>query len=95
MKKLKKFKELIEKEEYFKAHEILEEEWLKHKKNNNELQYPYRGLINAAVSLELKKRGRSKKTYKKVWENFKKYEKYYSDYEEFIHIARFLENINP
>ncbi|WP_456479338.1 DUF309 domain-containing protein [Nautilia sp.] len=77
MNELHLFKELIEQKKYYKAHESLEKKWQKLKKENSPLQYAYKGLINAAVSFELKKRGRPKHTYEKVWSNFEKYSSFY------------------
>jgi hypothetical protein len=54
-KAFKKFRELIEKEEFFDAHEVLEEIWHPMRKSSHPDSDIIRGFINAAVSLELKK----------------------------------------
>ena len=88
-----KFISLIESEEYFKAHEILEEYWHTIRKTSNPYKNVYRGFINAAVSLELKKRGR--KNYKKVWINYEKYKPLYLKKQEFVRVMEFLDNKRP
>ena len=65
------FKLLIQQEEYFKAHEVLEEIWHYMRKSLHHDRNIIRGFINAAVALELKKRGRN--NYLKVWETYEKY----------------------
>ena len=88
-----KFKDFILKEQFFEAHEVLEEYWHTIKKTNHPYKNVYRGFINAAVAMELKKRGRE--SYKKVWNNFEKYKPLYMQKREFIEIMEFLENLNP
>jgi len=83
------FKELIQKGEYFKAHEVLEEEWQKIKKSKSNLSFIYKGFINAAVAFELKKRNRD--SYKKAWRGFEKYKKNYLKDKEAVEIMKFLE----
>ena len=66
MKEIEKFKELINLEEYYNAHEALEELWFPIRKSKDNYCLLLKGFINAAVSLELHKRGKieqSKKTY--------------------------------
>jgi predicted metal-dependent hydrolase len=87
------FKELIIQEKFFEAHEVLEEYWQKIRKSNNPYKNAYRGFINAAVAMELRKRGRN--SYKKVWENYEKYRYLYLKKEKFIEIMHFLDNLNP
>jgi len=87
------FKNLIDKELYFDAHEILEEYWHTIRKTDNPYKNIYRGFINAAVSLELKKRGR--KNYKKVWLTYEKYKDMYKEKKEFIEIMKFLDSKKP
>jgi predicted metal-dependent hydrolase len=90
-----KYKEHILNNEFFEAHEVLEEVWQKLRKTDNNLQWAYKGLINAAVALELKKRKRETQVYKAVWKNFEKYNKYYKLSEEIKKTAEFIENFNP
>jgi hypothetical protein len=72
-KRLDKFIELIQKKEYFNAHEILEEIWHPMRKSLHPDRDIIRGFINAAVALELKKRG--KNNYLKVWNTYEKHKK--------------------
>jgi len=88
-----KFKYLINNELYFDAHEILEEYWHTIRKTDNPYKNIYRGFINAAVSLELKKRGR--KNYKKVWFTYEKYKYLYKEKKEFVEIMNFLDSKRP
>ncbi len=53
---LNEFIKLLEKEEFFNAHERLEECWRRLKRENIKLQRVFRGLINGAIALEHKKR---------------------------------------
>ena len=87
------FKDLIEKEQYFEAHEVLEEYWHTIRKTSNPYKNVYRGFINAAVAMELKKRGR--KNYKKVWLTYEKYKPLYMQEKEFIEIMYFLDSKKP
>jgi len=95
MNEFEKYKEYILNGEYFKAHEVLEEVWQTLRKSNDDLQWAYKGLINAAVSLELKKRKRDEKLYIAVWGNFEKYKKYYNLSDEIKQTAEFLEKYKP
>ena len=88
-----KFKILINEEKFFEAHEVLEEYWQRIRKTNNPYKNVFRGFINAAVALELKKRGR--KNYKKVWMTYEKYKPLYLEKEEFIEIMKFLDSKKP
>jgi len=90
-----KYKQYILNGEYFEAHEVLEKVWQDLRKTDNNKQWAYKGLINAAVALELKKRKKPKKVYKTVWENFEKYKKYYSLSEEIKKTAEFVEKFKP
>ena len=84
---------LIKKEKYFEAHEVLEEYWHTIRKTSNPYKNVYRGFINAAVAMELKKRGR--KNYKKVWLTYEKYKPLYMQEKEFIEIMYFLDSKKP
>jgi len=87
------FKLLINKEEFFEAHEILEEYWHKIRKTFNPYKNVYRGFINAAVALELKKRGKG--NYQKVWNTYEKYKPLYLQKTEFVEIMEFLDTKKP
>ena len=70
--KITKYLELIEKERFYDAHEVLEEYWYpKRFEECNEVRL-VKGLINAAVSFELVKKGRIEAS-KKAWRNYLKY----------------------
>ena len=87
------FKELIKKGKYYEAHEVLEEYWHTVRKTDNPYKNAYRGFINAAVALELKKRGRDR--YKYVWETYEKYRDLYLKEDKFIEIMKFLDKYKP
>jgi uncharacterized protein YqgQ len=87
------YKRLILKEEYFEAHEVLEEEWHKIRKSDNNLKWALKGLINAAVALELKKRKRN--NFKKVWNTFEKYSDYYKLDKTIYDISEFVKKYKP
>jgi len=89
----KRFKYLINNHLFYEAHEILEEYWHTIRKTDNPYKNVYRGFINAAVSLELKKRGR--KNYKKVWLTYEKYKYLYKEKKEFIEVMNFLDSKRP
>ena len=89
----KKFQDLINKKLYFEAHEILEDYWHTIRKTDNPYKNVYRGFINAAVSLELKKRGR--RNYKKVWLTYEKYKYLYKENKEFVEVMNFLDSKRP
>jgi len=92
MSLFQKFKLLIIKEKFFEAHEVLEEYWHTIRKTDCPYKNVYRGFINAAVAMELKKRGRN---YKKVWKTYEKYKHLYLQKEEFIEIMKFLDSKKP
>jgi guanylate kinase len=93
MKLFYEFKELIKKEKFFEAHEVLEEYWHTIRKTDNPYKNVYRGFINAAVALELKKRG--KNNYIKVWKTYEKYRHLYLKKNEFIEVMKFLDKYKP
>ena len=70
-KAFEKFKSLIIQKQYYEAHEVLEEVWHPMRKSLHPDRDIIRGFINAAVSLELKKRG--KNNYLKVWHTYEKH----------------------
>ena len=53
---LEEFITLLNKEEYFEAHEVLEEAWHPLRLKNDPLKHLLKGLINGAISLEHIKR---------------------------------------
>jgi len=56
---LKNYLELLKKEEYFEAHEALEEAWHPLRKANHPLKNLAKGLINGAICFEHLKRNRA------------------------------------
>lgn len=71
-KRLTQFCTLLKEQKFYEAHEVLEEVWFgKRFEDDNEIKF-LKGLINASVSFELKKRGRVGAA-KKVWKNYLKY----------------------
>ncbi|WP_172413487.1 DUF309 domain-containing protein [Lebetimonas natsushimae] len=90
---LVEYKKLIINGNYFEAHEVLEDEWHKIRKTNNDLKWALKGLINAAVAMELKRRKRD--GYSLVWKNFEKYEKYYNLDENIKETAEFVKKYKP
>lgn len=56
---LKEFIALLNKKEYFDAHEVLEEAWHPLRKKNHPLKNLAKGLINAAICFEHLKRNRT------------------------------------
>ncbi len=55
---LKKYLKLLNQEEYFEAHEALEEAWHPLRKQNHPLKNLVKGLINGAICFEHLKRNR-------------------------------------
>ena len=89
-KEFNKFKQLILKEEYYKAHEILEEIWHPMRKSLHPDRDIIRGFINAAVSLELKKRG--KNNYLKVWNTYQKHKSKINNNKLYLDLKKFLDD---
>jgi len=87
-----KFKDLITKEEYYDAHEVLEELWHPMRKSLHPDRDIIRGFINAAVSLELKKRGRN--NYLKVWKTYEKHKIKIKNNPLYEDLMNFLDNYN-
>lgn len=56
---LKQFLQLLDKEEYFDAHEVLEEAWHPLRKKDHPLKNLAKGLINGAICFEHLKRNRT------------------------------------
>lgn len=98
IKLLQEFVNCLDKENFYQAHESLEEIWFPRRfENDNEMNL-LKGFINASVCFELVKRGREESS-KKVWKNYLKYRqllyKISSPYlNEYHSIARKVESIN-
>jgi len=97
-KHLNEFVLCLDEKRFFDAHESIEVLWFpKRFENCNETKL-LKGFINAAVSFELKKRGRIESS-KKVWKNYLKYRpllykidsKHLNNYHR---VARYIEKIN-
>ena len=69
MIKIKEYKEYILAHKFYEAHEILEEFWFPRRKQKDDLTLIIKGFINAAVSFELRKRGRQESS-KRVWQTY-------------------------
>ncbi|SFZ98415.1 hypothetical protein MNB_SV-5-1037 [hydrothermal vent metagenome] len=78
---LKEYISLLNKEEYFEAHEVLEEAWHPLRIENSYLKNLVKGLINGAVSFEHLKRNRSKskESARKVMVSFDKHKHLYNE----------------
>lgn len=75
MSNIKEFINLIIEEKFAKAHEVLEDTWIKCKKEGHrEKALFYKALINGATSIELIKRKRSQRAKDITWNAFLKYE---------------------
>ena len=72
--KIKEYKELILEHKFFEAHEVLEEFWFPRRRQKDNLTLVIKGFINAAVSLELYKRGRVENS-NRVWQVYLKFAK--------------------
>ncbi|SFV49862.1 hypothetical protein MNB_SM-7-1465 [hydrothermal vent metagenome] len=70
--KIDQYLKLLKQEHFFEAHEVLEEFWFPRRFEKSDEVQLVRGLINAAVSFELIKRGRIEAS-KRVWRNYLKY----------------------
>lgn len=60
--KIGKFKYCIENQQFYEAHEVLEEIWFPIRKTKSELCLVLKGFINGAVSMELYKRDRKEQS---------------------------------
>lgn len=96
-KHLDEFVLCIDKQRYYDAHDILEKLWYPRRFDKDDETLLLKGFINAAVSLELIKRGRIEAG-KRVWSNYLKYKpllhKISSPYlNQYYIISRHVENI--
>ena len=72
MNEIENYKRLVEEGRYYEAHEALEELWFPIRKTKSNFSLVLKGFINAAVSMELYKRGKRKQSYK-IFLVYKKY----------------------
>ena len=88
----------LKEERYYDAHEALEALWFPRRFEENSEVKLLKGFINAAVSFELRKRGRLPQS-KKVWTNYLKYrqELFKTDSKylnEYYKLTRFIEEVH-
>lgn len=77
MSSIEEFIETVKKEEYVKAHEVLEDQWRDYRKKGQKVEEKaVQGLINGATALALFFIKKRPKSYEKVWKVFEKYEHY-------------------
>ncbi len=89
--KIDEYKKLIIEHKFFEAHEVLEEFWFPRRKDKSKEVLIVKGFINAAVSFELKKRGREKNS-RKVWQVYLKFSQLIDTYDiEFKELKIFVE----
>lgn len=88
---LKAYLKLMDKADFFEAHEVLEEAWHPLRLRNDPLKNLLKGLINAAVSFEHLKRDRKNaaERARKVMHAFEKHKHLVS--EDMVHAALFAE----
>ena len=91
-KACKEFMDLIKKEDFYEAHEVLEDVWFPYRKSKEPKILVLKGFINASVALELQRLGRRENALK-VWETFEKYRALIPqcDEEIFDEVATFLD----
>jgi hypothetical protein len=87
------FKTLIIQQKYYEAHEVLEEIWHPLRKSLHPDRDIIRGFINAAVSMELKKRGRD--NYLRVWKTYEKHKQKIKNNELYLDLVKFLDKNKP
>ena len=93
--RITEYLELLEEKRFYEAHEVLEEYWYpKRFEACNEVRL-IKGLINAAVSFELVKKGRIQAS-NKVWKNYLKYRSLLykitsKEYNEYHRAVRFVD----
>lgn len=95
--KIQTYIECIEEQRYYDAHEALEEIWFPRRfEKSSDIQL-LKGFINAAVSFELHKRGRTKQS-QKVWANYLKYRpllyKVQTHKTDFYALSRYVERVH-
>ena len=90
--KIEEYKELILEHKFFEAHETLEEFWFPRRKEKTKEVLIAKGFINAAVSFELKKRGRELSS-KKIWQVYLKFSRLITTSDiELQELQKFIEN---
>ncbi len=91
-KACERFMELIQNEDFYEAHEVLEDFWFPYRKSKESKVLVIKGFINASVALELQRLGRTENA-KKVWKNYEKYRMLIPECNEaiFDEVATFLD----
>ncbi len=86
------FMELIKNEDFYEAHEVLEDVWFPNRRSKEPKTLVLKGFINASVALELNRLGRVQNA-QKVWKNYEKYKGLIPQCEEeiFSQVAAFLD----
>ena len=87
-----RFIELIQKGDFYEAHEVLEDVWFPYRKSKEPKYLVIKGFINASVAFELKRLGREENAHK-VWQNYLKYRSLIKEVDEpiFYEIEEFLD----
>ena len=88
--KFKQFIQLIQEQQFYKAHEVLEELWFPYRRSKESKILIIKGFINASVALELQRLGRRENALK-VWQNYLKYKKLIKNDPLFEEVATFLD----
>jgi len=97
-KKIQEYKTCLQNQQYYEAHEVLEELWFPKRFEDSAEIKLLKGLINAAVSFELRKKGRLPQS-KKVWQNYLKYRQYLYKVDskhlnDYYQLTRFVESLH-
>ena len=86
-----KYKKYMDEHMFYEAHEALEEFWFPRRKQKDKITLIIKGFINAAVSMELKKRGRLE-NHKKIWQVYEKFAKLIDkDDTDFIELKKYID----
>jgi len=87
---LKEYLLLLDEEEYFEAHEVMEEAWHPLRKADHPLKNLVKALINGAVSFEHLKRDRKEAARKalRVMESYERHKGIYNDEIEFADLFK-------
>ena len=97
-KYLNNFLNSLDEQRFYDAHEDIEEVWFPRRfEDSNEVKL-LKGFINASVSFELHKRGRSEAS-KRVWKNYLKYRTLLFKLEskhlnQYNYVVRYLDELN-
>ena len=96
--KIANYKKCLNEKRFYAAHEILEEAWFPRRFEKLHEVKLLKGFINASVSFELHKRGKTEQS-KRVWMNYLKYRQLLFKVDsphlnEYYKISRYIEQIN-